>query len=305
MPSLEELIGKIMSMAEASQKARGIDNFGSVGFVNNQERAYQDSRNDARAKMIMERDKQRDVVSEGRYGRENAMSLAGMQYGPGGSVDRTNQRYVDAANIGLKGHQYTADKNLEGHQMQADAQRYGQDKTLEGQAMQFGPGGATDRRDALQYQKLTPEAQRLQHASDIAGRLAATGAPPDQVKALYESLSSRPADFSELNPNRQQSGAGQTAAPYVFRDGSVEKTAADQNPPPPQLPLMASAHTPTGGYTQRDFPTPPLVELANRIPGMVKDKFTAIGSVEPDYSLNSPGLGFQVPKKKKLQQVNY
>ena len=63
---LQALIDKITNMAEASNKARGIDNFGSVGFKNQQERAYTDSRNDARDKLIADKEKTRDIISAQR-----------------------------------------------------------------------------------------------------------------------------------------------------------------------------------------------------------------------------------------------
>ena len=216
--SLEDLIGTVVDLAKKGQ-AQGAQRY---------DQARDDKLWADKLTRISDTNKQKDVNYNAREERDKAMTLAGMQYGPGGSIDRTNQRYVDAANIGLTGHKYTADKGLEGQQVRAETDIRGQDKTLAGQAMQFGPGGSSDRRDALQYQKLTPEAQRAQHAADMAGRLAATGAPPEQVKALYESLVTRPADFSELNPNRQQPATGQT--PYVFRDGSVEKMVGDQQP---------------------------------------------------------------------------
>jgi hypothetical protein len=225
MSTLEDLVSKVIQMAENSQKARGIDNFGSLGYKGNIEREYQAGRSDAADKLSIERDRQQGLMSNAREDREKAMTLANMQYGPGGSIDRGYRSSQDIANMGLAGHKYTADQNLAGHQLQADVANRGQDKTLEGMAMQYGPGGATDRRDALQFQKLTPEAQRAQHASEMAGRLAATGAPPEQVKALYESITSQPADFSELNPSRQ---TAVPASPYVFRDGSVEKTVTNQ-----------------------------------------------------------------------------
>lgn len=233
--SLDELIGKILSMAEKSQ-TQGAQRY---------DQARDDKLWADRLSRIDGLNKQKDLMSNAREDRDKAMGLAGMQFGPGGSIDRTNQRYIDAANIGLKGHQYTADKNLAGQQLHAETAVRGQDKTLEGHMAQFGPGGAMDRRDALQFQKLTPEAQRAQHAADIAGRLAATGALPEQVRALYESLAAQPVDFSQLNPNRQQGAAGQAATPYVFRDGSVEKTIGDGLQPVALPKQTMRSHTPS------------------------------------------------------------
>lgn len=237
--SLEDLIGTVVDMAKKSQ----------VQSAQRYDQARDDKLWADNLTRNTEMNKQKDLNFNAREERDKAMSLAGMQYGPGGSIDRTNKRYIDYANIGLEGQKYTADRGLDSHREQADASRYGYDIQNKNAAMQFGPGGASDRRDALQFQKLTPEAHRAQHASDIAGRLAATGAPPEQVKALYESMASRPADFSELNPNRQHPAVGQ--APYVFRDGTVENTAPTYQAPTLQQQMSTmSAH----GQPDRNLP---------------------------------------------------
>jgi len=94
--NLEDIVNKSMKMAEATQKARGIDNFGSIGFKYQQERAYNDAERNKRWGQIDEEQKRKDLLSNAEKEREKSFTLADMQ---NKREEGVNQRYFDVARI--------------------------------------------------------------------------------------------------------------------------------------------------------------------------------------------------------------
>lgn len=246
MASLEDLIGSIMRMADNAEQRRqdqhaalGINKYWG-GTTSNAGRAYDDKMRQEELKRIDETRKQRDLMTTGQATRDNAMALANLQHGAGGTVDRELQAKRDIAGLDVEGRKYTADQSLTGHQYASDkgleGHKYTADKNLEMNAA----------RDALQYRKQAPEEMLADRAARIAQAGVAAGTmTPDQARDFYDQFTTKPLDMSAADMDSDQP---ESNTPIV-KPKSTIKT----------LPDLAKSHSGAAGISvlpEKGLPMP-------------------------------------------------
>lgn len=281
MASLEDLIGSIMRMAEGAEKRRqdqhdalGINKYWG-GTTSNASRAYDDAQWTGKLKRIDELNRQKDTMTAGREGRENATELSRMRFGPGGAADREIQGKRDVAGMDLEGKKYFADQSLAGHQYSSDKSlegtKYSSDKTFDMNAA----------RDALQYRKQAPEEMLADRAARIAQAGVAAGTmTPDQARDFYDQFTAKPLDMSMFNPGNEQELQSEVATP-AMKPLSVKKT----------LPELASTHSISGramSLLERGLPRPVPAERPGFISALKHSNEQLGGKLLDPFDLNKP-----------------
>jgi len=167
----DEQQAKTAQQANAAMLS-GVNNYWG-GTTSDQSRAYDDNQRNLRYDRIDKEQAQKDANYNAEQGRQNAMSLAGMWYGPEGSLDRSYKKDIAVAGInkesamgaeGLRGQSVRDTTNLAGNWNNIQEQTRGQNTLLNTQkigqnAMDLSGFGAEN---AIQMAQLNH-----QHSKDL------------------------------------------------------------------------------------------------------------------------------------------